>query len=354
MPTNKNAETRYIILDKLLANRYCNYNTEDLWRRVNEELEDMKMLPVTKRTIESDLNYMEHGPFQADIEHYQFSDVSQHNNKTVTKTCHRYRDPSFSIFKKKMTDNEKYLLSEALSILGQFDGLPDLDGLNALKKSMEVKMDRQIVSFSKNPLNSKNHFGVLFTAISERYVIGLHYHKFTSPDEDRVTVVHPYMLKEYNRRWFLIAGADDTGKLLNFALDRIDAVEALPGIKYRPYNDDLNERFVDIVGVTFYDDEPLKTIVFWVSDNSVDYVATKPLHESQHNISGENEEPLRQKFPMLEGGRFFSIECKYNYELRRELASYGGELVVLSPDDIRQKVRQYVEGLVEMYDKTEK
>ena len=36
MPANKNAETRYKILDKLLARRYANYTMEDLRRLVNE------------------------------------------------------------------------------------------------------------------------------------------------------------------------------------------------------------------------------------------------------------------------------------------------------------------------------
>ena len=91
MPANKNAETRYKILDRLLANRYSHYSTEDLRQRVNEELVEMDLKPVGKRTIEYDLNYIEHGPFQADIEHYQIDEVSQNNpNKTVKKSCHRY------------------------------------------------------------------------------------------------------------------------------------------------------------------------------------------------------------------------------------------------------------------------
>ena len=36
-------------------------------------------------------------------------------------------------------------------------------------------------------------------------------------------------------------------------------------------------------------------------------------------------------------GRFFSIECIENYELIRELTAFGADLLVLSPDDIRQK-----------------
>ena len=343
MPANKNAVTRYYILDKLLANRYHHYSTEDLVRLVNEELAEMGQEPVSRRTIELDLNYIENeGPFLAEIEHYQVDDVSQRTLKTVKKSCHRYADPSFSIFTQKLTDDEKHLLGEAFTLLGQFDGLPNLEGLERLRESLKVKTDRQIVSFTKNPLEGKNLLGELFTAISQKQVVELHYHRFDTPDEDRKTVVHPYLLKEYNRRWYLIAAAEESGKLLNFALDRIDKVVPLPSHVYVPYDGDLNERFEDIVGVTLNEDKELQTIVFWVSNRSKDYVATKPIHESQRNIRGEREEELREKYPTLCEGRFFSIDCIENYELIRELTSFGKDLIVLSPQNIVEQVQQRI------------
>lgn len=351
MPANKNAVTRYYIIDKLLANRYKNYSIADLLEKVNEELAEMGIEPVSIRTIQYDINYIEAGgPFLAEIERYQIDVPSQRNPKlTVKKDCLRYADPSFSIFKKEMTDDEKYLLGEALSLLGQFDGLPNLDGLERLRKSLNVKVDRQIISFTKNPLENSNLLGEIFTVISQKQVIELHYHTFEVPEEDRMVELHPYLLREYNRRWYLIAAVTD-GKLLNFALDRIDKVVPIPAKKYKPYTGDLNERFEDIIGVTLYEERPLLEIVFWVSDRSKDYVATKPIHESQRNIKGEWEEALRHEYPTLEGGRFFSIECIENYELIRELTSFGADLVVLSPKEIRSKITERIKAMGARYE----
>jgi predicted DNA-binding transcriptional regulator YafY len=248
-----------------------------------------------------------------------------------------------------MKDDETYLLHEALSMLGQFDGLPNLEGLENLRKSVKVKNNRKIVSFTKNPLENSNLLGELFNHISQEQVIELHYHRFDTPDEDRHIVVHPYLLKEYNRRWYLIAAADNDGKLLHFALDRIDKVVPLPVRKYIPYDGDLDERFEDIIGVTLIEGNPLQTILFWVSDYSKDYVATKPLHESQRPYR-EREEELRMQYPMLEGGAFFSIECMENYELIRELTSFGADLVVLSPYEIQEKVMDRISAMNKKYD----
>ena len=230
MPANKNAITRYYILDKLLAKRYCNYSTEDLCRLVNRELEELGQSPVSRRTIELDLNYLEYdGPFLAEIEHYQIDVVSSRTNKTVKKSCHRYVDSSFSIFKKELTDDEKYLLSEAISLLGQFDGLPNLDGLESLRKSLNINNDRKIISFDKNPLGASNLLGEIFTAISQRFAIEVHYHRFDTPEEVRTIILHPYLLKEYNRRWYLIASADVDGKILNFKDFRTIIMDRISG-----------------------------------------------------------------------------------------------------------------------------
>ena len=51
----------------------------------------------------------------------------------------------------------------------------------------------------------------------------------------------------------------------------------------------------------------------------------------------------------LEGGAFFSIDCIENYELIRELSSFGKDLLVLSPADIQQKVYDRVAAQFHAY-----
>lgn len=346
--------TRYKILDDLLSDRYHCYSLDDLTEEVSNRLAEMypDTNGVVRRTIEKDIYYLEvEGPFLVEIERYSQPYYNKEKRKDTIKQCLRYAKPGFSIFKKDMSDDEKYLLSEALSILGQFDGIPNLEGLDTLRKGLGVeRSERQIISFTKNPLENSTLLGELFTAISHRVVIELHYYKFSSPDTELTVNLHPYLLKEYNRRWYLFAAADDTGKLLNFALDRILSVVPLPAHEYIEYDGDINERFEDIIGVTSYDDEPMNNILFWVSNASKDYVATKPLHDSQIMFRGVKEQQLREQYPQFLQGLFFQIECKYNYELIRELTSFGKELVVLQPGSIQDKVRERIDDLQQEYE----
>ena len=348
--------TRYKILDELLSSRYHNYSLDDLTEEVSNRLADMypDTNGVVRRTIEKDIYYLEYeGPFMVEIERYSVPSYSKEKQKSYMKQCLRYARPSFSIFKKEMTNDEEYLLSEALSLLGQFDGLPNLDALEGLRLGLGVKRnERHIISFTKNPLENSNLLGELFTAASQKQVIEIHYHKFSDPEKELVVNLHPYLLKEYNRRWFLICAAETDGKILNFGLERINSVNPLPAHKYVEYNGDINEIFEDIVGVTNYTEKEVLKILFWVSDVSKDYVTSKPLHDSQRYYRGDADKTCRIQYPMLHGGSFFSIECKENYELIRELTSYGENLVVLSPRCIIDKVQQRITKMQEMYNST--
>ena len=183
---------------------------------------------VGRRTIEKDIFYLEYeGPFLVEIERYSAPGYNSEKQKSYNKRCLRYTSPSFSIFKKDLSDDEEYLLKEALSLLGQFEGLPNLDALEGLRLGLGVrKNERKIISLTKNPLENSNLLGELFTTISHRQVVELHYHKFSSPHTEITVNIHPYLLKEYNRRWFLFAAAESDRKLLCFSLDRIDNAHA--------------------------------------------------------------------------------------------------------------------------------
>ena len=91
-----------------------------------------------------------------------------------------------------------------------------------------------------------------------------------------------------------------------------------------------------------------------MSDLSKDYVATKPIHESQRTLNDAKTSELREKYPALNGGRFYRIDCKENYELIRELASFGKELVVLEPSKIQDKIWERIFEMEKEYLKVRK
>lgn len=335
MPTNKLAYIRYRYLDRLLSDRHHFYDRKTLTERVNDMLYKAGYKPVGKRTIEKDLDDLKCAPFNAPIKEF----------KKNGKNCITYADSSFSLFSEELSKEERLLLREVLSTIGQFDGLDNFTWLDKFKIGLGLEERKQIICFSNNPfLKNSNLLGTLFDDISNEVVIRLSYHTFTN-ETIRSIDFHPYLLKQNNNRWFLLGAADIDKKILTFALDRIDKVEPLPEKKYHECPDDLYERFEDIVGVTLFEDRPVEHILCWVSDAFKGYVDTKPIHGSYTPIKNEKDQQLRAEYPQLEGGMFFTLDCIFNYELIRELCSYGKELLVLRSDgsvanDVRKRIRE--------------
>lgn len=350
MPVNKNALTRIVLLDKLLADRYHAYSIKDMTDYLEQVLPQYGQGGgVSKRCVEKDIEYLEFNfPIPIEFERYTIDAYSKESDKPYKKRCIHYADPTFSIFKGKLSDEEKDLLVMAISTIGSFDGLDGFGWLDDFSKRLGLVEIKPVIQMSKNLLENKTLIAESFSAIRKSSVVELHYKLFNKSDERKV-VLSPYLLKEYNRRWFLIGSAYDTGKILTFALDRISSVIVLPGYEYRDAPDDLVERYEDIIGVSYYEGSEVCKIIFWMSEKSAPYIDTKPLHGSQIHIKGDKEKSIRELYSVPSSGSIYSIECIENYELIRELCSFGGELKVLSPQSIVDSIKQRIQSMISLY-----
>lgn len=330
--------TRYALIDSMLANRHKAVSIQDITDFVNEHLPEFGIDEgVSKRCIEKDIEYLEwSSPFSVELERYSI-DATTVNDRVYKKRCLRYADPTFSIFKKKLTQDEKAVLESALTTLGSFDGLDNFEWLAELRKQLKVEERKPIISLSKNLVENSTLIASLFSAISNEQVVELTYRKFLDSTERKV-IISPYLLKEYNRRWYIVGGAYDTNRILNFALDRLEEIEVKAGYTFKPCETDLEERFEEIIGVTFNEDAPLTQILFWVSDAIKGYIHTKPIHGSQIHIKGGRADKLHVLYPQLQSGDFLTIECRENFELIRELTAWGDDLIVLTPVSLRDKI----------------
>lgn len=353
MPLNKKAIVRYQVIDEMLSDKHHYYSTQDICDRCNRilpEFGDKKDYEtVTIRTIQSDLKALPS----------LFPDIEIiHTTDPAGRRIVRYEDQSVSIFAKKLTDDEKSLLKEVLNTLGQFSGLDNFEWLESLqarlndRKSFNDKLcnaeddDRKIILFSNNEyLRNKEHLGWFFSAIKNRKVVRIEYRRFGQNASKHFTV-YPYFLKQYNDRWYLICNhvGDEEHPyrpehIENLALDRIESYDYAEGLEYKDCPLDVEERFMDIVGVTYLDERPLTRITFCVSRELAPYIETKPIHNSQRRIAGDNLASLKKAYPDFVDYIFYDIECiPDDYELPRLLRSFGSKLIVLSPDEIRNQV----------------
>ena len=361
MPANKNAVVRYIILDRMLSDQHHYYTRTQLLNAVNDYLKGVdEALQVSKRTIEMELRDME-DIFQIDLD----------ESKVINgKKAIRYADQTRSIFSKPLSDDEKMLLKEALSTLGQFSGLDNFVWLDDLKTKLGDQLSfggseldavngapqRRVISFSSNEfLQNKEYLGWFFSAITNKKVVSITYRKFDA-ENAQVIIAYPYMLKQYRDRWYLLCTPTCDKKLpynphfiANIPLDRIEAYEEVQNIPYVECQVDIDELFDDIVGVTYYWDKPVEHVVFAVHKSSANYIRTKPIHPFQAELSKDDQIEMRKKNPMLKDFYFFSLDCKLNYELSSLFRSYGYNLVVISPASLREEMKECARKQLEFY-----
>lgn len=356
MANTKDVLTRIKVLDELFK-RPNYYTMNMLIETVNEKLADLGFNGVERRTIEKDIQYLKGAPFYAPIVSSRVVEESPTTMRNVSVKRYYYEDRGYSVFKEMLSAEERNILSESLSLIGRFEGLPNCERLNNMNREMSGKEESaSIVSLTKTQTEYNPIFAELFRMISDRQVVKLFYHTFNNLKGQRSVVLHPYQLREYNRRWSLVAGAEydkdgnptsDTKPILIFPLDRIDRMEGMPDVRYVGYKGNLDKYFQDVIGLTVYEGKP-EQVRFWVSDNSKDYVRTKKIHSTQKRLFIE-EDVLHKKYPTLQGGAFYEIRVKSNYELIRELSSFGPDLVVLSPGKTKDAVVEKCEEMIKRY-----
>lgn len=183
---------------------------------------------------------------------------------------------------------------------------------------------------------------ILYKAIVEQRVLSIDYKPYEK--EPYTLTFHPHYLKEYNGRWHVFGyyhydGDDYWG--YDLALDRIiSKPRTTPKEKYRPAPKGYyKERFKNIIGVCLYDGVETKDIILRAYSKTVfNLIETKPLHGSQKTIAPFN-------------GSFgdFSMQVKINKELIGTILKMGADLEVISPEDVRENIKETINMLVKRY-----
>ena len=320
MAQTKNALIRQRVIDRCLRSRW-QYSVNDLMEACNVALEEAGYNKVkSKVTILKDLEGIM----------TDFPDAIIVTKKVGRNVYYEYQDKSFSIYNIPLNDDEMAQLAQTVSILSRFEGMPNFDWVDDLiehfKSSLNIPSTRDtIVAFDENfDLKGRSYFAQLFSAIASQQALEIKYQPFEKPE---ITYLfHPYLLKQYNNRWFLFGCVDGFTNLTNLPLDRIK--EIVPAsIPYKPNTDiDLNEYFEDMIGVSRRYDDEVSPIQIKVDNRLYPYIETKPLHGTQRVISRDDD------------GVVIQIEVIINRELRQLLQSYGSNLMVLKPRELQQEL----------------
>lgn len=340
MAQNKNALIRYKTIDKCLQNNNRNWTLDNLIEACSDVLYEYegRDVNVSKRTVQLDIQMMRSDKlgYNAPIEVYD-------------KKYYRYADEDYSITDIPLTENDMNVLSETVEMLKQFKDFSLFSELGGIIQRLEDKVYTEkthqsaIIHLDKNEkLKGLEHLDILYQAILKKIVLRITYQSFTARQASEF-VFHPFILKEFNNRWFLVGKPNAKKKqpIVTLALDRIISIDFDTLIPYTDVSFNGDEYYKNTIGVTVLNDEQLQEITLKIDRKNTPYVITKPFHHSQEIVE-----------KLKDGSTIIKLYVHLNLEFERMILGFGDTIEVIQPRLLRKRIRQKLERAVTLYDAT--
>lgn len=335
MPRTRNAERRFQFLDRCFSNFSKMYTFQKLREEIDAlicvELGREEMISI--RQLRNDIAEIRTLAKSKDSS----IDVIAYRNGS--EFYYRYSREGFSIYNNELSDSELQSLRSTIEMLSRYRR--SNPWLEEVISNLEVKFGfrgnaENFVSFGQNEcLKGIEYLSPIIDAVVRHRPLQFSY--ISARGKALYYTLHPYYIKQYNGRWFVFGWDDQNQRITNLALDRITSMSIKDDVEFRQ-NTNINfaSYFDNIVGVTIPsgDDAIIETIRLRFTPNRFKYVTSKPIHPLQNIIERECIVELRV-YP--------------NKELKQQIFSFGPDVEVVSPEWLREEIRQDYEKCLNIY-----
>ena len=161
-------------------------------------------------------------------------------------------------------------------------------------------------------------------AMTENRELRISYRKYSS-DQASVYTLRPYAVKEFAKRWYVVAYCVERDALRVYGLDRVKDLEVTDRTFVMPKDFDVNELFATSFGI-YLPEGKGKTVRFRAGVVEAEYIRDLPLHASQVEEKSDGEFVT------------FNIFVCPDRNLVMEFCKYGSRIEVLSPQEVRDAV----------------
>ena len=179
------------------------------------------------------------------------------------------------------------------------------------------------------------HLSGIMEAMTEGLEIEIDYQKYTAANAESLTL-RPYAVKEFAKRWYLIAFCIERNGLRVYGLDRVRDLRTTSRNFKMEKGFDVDDLFATSFGI-YLPEEKARTITFKVPERDALFLRDLPIHKSQTEIERKD------------GYVTFSIFVCPDKNMLMEFCRYGSRLEVLSPVDIREKVASELISAANIY-----
>ncbi len=179
-------------------------------------------------------------------------------------------------------------------------------------------------------------FKPILKAISENNTISFLHQKFTDSTEGKYSI-NPYLLKEYQNRWYVIGKRVDNNEFRTFGLDRIEQlnIESTTFVKDISDNE-IDRLFEHNIGL-IYSYNSIENVVLSFTPFYGKYVKTLAWHKSQKVLIDDKNE-LRIELKLIP-----------NIELIKKILEQGNNIKVIKPKWLVDEVINQLTNTIEQY-----
>lgn len=208
---------------------------------------------------------------------------------------------------------------------------------NLIKESHKLK---QRILFEKIP-SGQIYLTPIIEAMRDNLSIEMVYHSFLKENSNTIEV-HPYCLKIFKQRWYLIAYTPSKKQVLTYALDRIQDLKISDHSFSLPKDFDSDIFFADYFGIIAGDGKKTEDVLIKVYKRQDSYIRTLPLHYSQKEVESTPDYTL------------FSYRVKLTFDFRQELLSHGSDIEILAPESFREEIAEIITEQNRIYNNKQK
>ena len=345
MPPPSEAALRYTIIDRCLTNPYKPYPTmDDLKREIERELKTS----VSTVTIQKDIAHMkkplDEGGYDAPIKFKRSNQGYYYDFENF---------PNFTIRTLGLNEKELEAIELATGVLQHFKGIKVNDTFNhaidKLLSAVDIKKSDKDISLANaiqpeesTYMRGMEHFETIVTSIRKKRVISFIHYSY-SKKLFKAILIHPYLMKESNKRWYVVGYSEEHKNIRSFGLDRV--YDPMPINTSFKENKDINLRnlFENKIGLTTiknHDEEVPEKIEIRVSPKMANYVKSMPLHKSQSHIETDGH-----------GEIIITLRLVPTYELIALILSYSNEMELLKPLWLRHELVAQLNQTIKNYKK---
>lgn len=269
---------------------------------------------------------------------WERSAINDNGGPLAERTFHNHRiaiEDTFGI-EIKCDRSRGYYIANSDDLEGDSVRQWLLESLSLSNILNETKDMRDRILFEEIP-SSKRWLTVIVNAMRDGKAVEMTYKSFWRGEESTF-IAHPWCLKLFKQRWYVLARSEEYDEPRVYALDErmISITQTKKALKV-PAKFNAREYFASFFGVFVGGEYKPELIRLKVDAYQVNYFNSLPLHPSQKLVETH------------ENYSIYEYWLAPTLDFKQEILRHGPTVEVLSPESLREEVKEDIAAMSGIY-----